>query len=187
MVVDGSFLGFKSPAFSFFLFVPLSKRYLAVAGSHFKVWRSIMGRIDAVCISPKKGMLKTPVSQAVLEANWGINGDAHAGIWHRQVSLLAAESIDRVKKKMPHLKHGGFAENLVVRALNFGDVVVGDRLIVDSSVILEVTQIGKKCHNRGCAIKRATGDCIMPKEGLFAKVIQGGVVAAGNTIEIESH
>ncbi|MCK5195618.1 MAG: MOSC domain-containing protein, partial [Desulfobulbaceae bacterium] len=106
-----------------------------------------MGRIDAVCISPKKGMIKKQVDQAVLETNWGITGDAHAGIWHRQVSLLAAESIDTVKKKMPHIKHGVFAENLVVRELNLGDVVIGDRLIIDNSIILEVTQIGKECHN----------------------------------------
>lgn len=146
-----------------------------------------MGRIDAVCISPKKGMIKKEVDRAVLEMNWGITGDAHAGIWHRQVSLLAAESIDKVKKKMPHIKHGFSAENLVVSELNLCDVVVGDRLIIDNSIILEVTQIGKECHNNGCAIKKATGNCIMPKEGLFTKVIHGGVVMAGSTIEIESH
>jgi MOSC domain-containing protein YiiM len=146
-----------------------------------------MGRIDAVCISPKKGMIKKQVDQAVLESNWGITGDAHAGTWHRQVSLLAAESIDTVKKKLPNLQHGVFAENLVVSNLNFSDVVIGDRFIIDSSIILEVTQIGKECHNNGCAIKKATGTCIMPTEGLFTKVIHGGVVRAGSTIEIESH
>jgi MOSC domain-containing protein YiiM len=146
-----------------------------------------MGQIDAVCINPKKGIIKKQVDQAVLETNWGITGDAHAGIWHRQVSLLAAESIATVKKKMPHIKHGVFAENLVVRELNLGDVVIGDRLIIDNSIILEVTQIGKECHNNGCAIKKATGNCIMPTEGLFAKVIHGGVVKTGSTIEIESH
>jgi MOSC domain-containing protein YiiM len=88
---------------------------------------------------------------------------------------------------MPHIKHGVFAENLVVRELNLGDVVIGDRLIIDNSIILEVTQIGKECHNNGCAIKKATGNCIMPTEGLFAKVIHGGVVKTGSTIEIESH
>lgn len=146
-----------------------------------------MGHIDAVCISPKKGMIKKQVDQAVLESNWGITGDAHAGTWHRQVSLLAAESIDTVKKKLPNLKHGVFAENLVVRNLNLSDVVIGDRFIIDNSIILEVTQIGKECHNNGCAIKKATGNCIMPTEGLFTKVIHGGVVKAGSTIEIESH
>lgn len=89
-----------------------------------------MGRIDAVCISPKKGMIKKQVDQAVLESNWGITGDAHAGIWHRQVSLLTAESIDKVKKKLPHLKHGVFAENLVVRELQLGDMAIGDRPII---------------------------------------------------------
>lgn len=145
-----------------------------------------MGRIDAVCISPKKGMIKKQVDQAVLESNWGITGDAHAGTWHRQVSLLAAESIDTVKKKLPNLKHGVFAENLVVSNLNLSDIVIGDRFIIDNSIILEVTQIGKECHNNGCAIKKATGNCIMPTEGLFTKVIHGGVVKAGSTIEIES-
>ena len=146
-----------------------------------------MGHIEAVCISPKKGMIKKQVDHVVFETDWGITGDAHAGTWHRQVSLLAAESIAKVKKKLPHLKHGIFAENLVVSNLNLSDIVVGDRLIIDNSIILEVTQIGKKCHNKGCAIKKATGDCIMPKEGLFTKVIHGGVVKAGSTIDIESH
>lgn len=146
-----------------------------------------MGRIDAVCISPKKGMIKKQVDQAVLESEWGITGDAHAGTWHRQVSLLAAESIDTVKKKLPNLKHGVFAENLVVSSLNLSDVVIGDRLIIDNSIILEVTQIGKECHNNGCAIKKATGTCIMPTEGLFTKVIHGGVVKTGSIIKIESH
>ena len=146
-----------------------------------------MGQIDAVCISPKKLIIKKKFDQEVLDKNWGNTGEAHAGIWHRQVSLLAAESIATVKKKMPHIKHGVFAENLVVRELNLGDVVIGDRLIIDNSIILEVTQIGKECHNNGCAIKKATGNCIMPTEGLFAKVIHGGVVKTGSTIEIESH
>ena len=146
-----------------------------------------MGLIDAVCISPKKGMVKKQVDSAILETNWGIVGDAHAGKWHRQVSLLAAESIEKVKEKLPKLKHGVFAENLVVSNLNLGDVVIGDRLIIDNSIILEVTQIGKECHNDGCAIKKATGKCIMPKEGLFTKVIYGGAVKAGSTINIESH
>jgi MOSC domain-containing protein YiiM len=146
-----------------------------------------MGRIDSVCISPKKGMIKKQVDQAVLESKWGITGDAHAGTWHRQVSLLAAESIETVKKKLPNLKHGAFAENLVVSNLSLNDVVIGDRFIIDDSIILEVTQIGKECHNNSCAIKKATGTCIMPIEGLFTKVIHGGVVRAGSTIEIESH
>jgi MOSC domain-containing protein YiiM len=142
-----------------------------------------MGMIEAVCISGKKGMVKKEVPEILLEENWGITGDAHAGIWHRQVSLLAGESIDAVKKKMPHLKHGIFAENIVCRGLDLNTLVIGDRLVIDCKVVLEVTQIGKECHNSACAIKKATGDCIMPKEGIFTKVIRSGVIKAGLAIE----
>ena len=144
-----------------------------------------MGVVEAVCVSAKKGMVKKEVPEILLKENWGIEGDAHAGDWHRQVSLLAGESIDAVKKKMPHLKHGVFAENIVTRGLDLLSLAIGDRLVVNDQVVLEVTQIGKKCHNDGCAIKKATGDCIMPKEGIFTKVIQGGVVKAGLAIEKE--
>jgi MOSC domain-containing protein YiiM len=144
-----------------------------------------MGRVEAVCISEKKGMVKKEVSEILLKENWGIDGDAHAGDWHRQVSLLAGESIDTVKKKMPHLKHGVFAENIVCRGLELTALAIGDRLVIDGQVVLEVTQIGKECHNAGCAIKKATGDCIMPKEGIFTKVIHGGVVKAGLAIAVE--
>jgi len=144
-----------------------------------------MGVVEAVCISAKKGMVKKEVSEILLKENWGIDGDAHAGDWHRQVSLLAGESIDAVKKKMPHLKHGVFAENIVCRGLELMSLAIGDRLVIDGKVVLEVTQIGKECHNAGCAIKKATGDCIMPKEGIFTKVVHGGIVKAGLAIEIE--
>ncbi|MDG4475207.1 MOSC domain-containing protein [Thiovibrio frasassiensis] len=144
-----------------------------------------MGMVEAVCISEKKGMVKKEVPEIHLEENWGITGDAHAGIWHRQVSLLAGESIEQVKKKMPHLKHGVFAENIVSRGVELTALAIGDRLIIDGTVVLEVTQIGKECHNAGCAIKKATGDCIMPREGIFTKVIHGGVVKAGLAIAIE--
>ena len=141
--------------------------------------------VEAVCISEKKGMVKKEVPEIHLEENWGITGDAHAGIWHRQVSLLAGESIEQVKKKMPHLKHGVFAENIVSRGVELTALAIGDRLVIDGKVVLEVTQIGKECHNAGCAIKKATGDCIMPREGIFTKVIHGGVVKSGLAMEIE--
>lgn len=144
-----------------------------------------MGIIEAVCISEKKGMIKKEVPEIFLKENWGIEGDAHAGNWHRQVSLLAAESIEQVKKKMPGLKHGVFAENIVCRGLELTALAIGDRLVIDGQVVLEVTQIGKECHNAGCAIKKATGDCIMPKEGIFTRVIHGGVVRAALAIEAE--
>lgn len=141
-----------------------------------------MGFIEAVCVSAKKGMVKKAMPEIVLKEDWGIEDDAHAGKWHRQVSLLAGESIDRVKEKIPTLRQGAFAENLITRAIDLGALTVGDRLEIDNAVLLEITQIGKKCHNDGCAIKKATGDCIMPKEGLFAKVIKGGAIKPGAAI-----
>lgn len=138
--------------------------------------------IEAICISSKKGVAKKPVAQAEFQVGFGIIGDAHGGDWHRQISLLAGESIDTVKEKLPQLKEGAFAENIITRGLDFTVIKVGDQVRIGSDIILEITQIGKKCHNDGCAIKKATGDCIMPKEGLFAKVIQGGRVKAGEPI-----
>lgn len=142
-----------------------------------------MGHVEAVCVSVKKGMIKKAVAQVELKESWGINGDAHAGDWHRQVSLLAGESIDRVKLKMPKLNHGVFAENIVTRGVDLAALRIGDRLKIDG-VELEITQIGKECHNSGCAIKKATGDCIMPKEGLFSKVLHGGMIKAGSAVQV---
>ncbi|PLX49237.1 MAG: MOSC domain-containing protein [Desulfobulbaceae bacterium] len=139
------------------------------------------GFIEAICISARKGVLKKAVEQALFEKNWGIRQDAHAGVWHRQVSLLAGESIDAVRKKIPGLRHGVFAENLVTRNVELAELTIGDRLCLGRDVVLEVTQIGKKCHNDGCVIKKKTGDCIMPREGLFCKVVKGGDVKVGNS------
>ena len=144
-----------------------------------------MGIIEAVCTSNSKGTVKKGRSQVEFKQNWGIEGDAHAGQWHRQVSLLAGESIDQVKKVLPSLKDGAFAENLITRCISLNLLPIGSRLRIGSSVVLEITQIGKECHNNGCAIKRATGDCIMPREGIFAKVIQGGKVFPGDEIVSE--
>ena len=141
-----------------------------------------MATIEAICTSAKKGIVKKAIVQAVFEKDFGIVDDAHAGKWHRQVSLLAAESIDVVKEKLPTLKDGAFAENIITKGLDITIIKVGDQLQIGDNIILEITQIGKKCHNDGCAIKKATGDCIMPKEGLFAKVVEGGTAKAGDTI-----
>jgi len=141
-----------------------------------------MATIEAICISKKKGMVKRPVELANFQEGFGIEGDAHGGKWHRQVSLLAGESIDKVKEKLPSLKDGAFAENIITRGLGLSSVSVGDSLQIGDEIILEITQIGKKCHNDGCVIKKATGDCIMPREGIFAKVIHGGEAKAGETI-----
>lgn len=145
-----------------------------------------MATVEAICISPKKGIVKKAVSQAVFEKDFGIIDDAHAGKWHRQVSLLAAESIANVKKKLPTLKDGAFAENIITNGLDITTIKVGDQLQIGDAIVLEITQIGKKCHNDGCAIKKATGDCIMPKEGLFAKVVEGGTAKAGDTISLKN-
>ena len=142
-----------------------------------------MGYIEAVCISREKGVLKSPMEEIVLRQAWGIEGDAHAGEWHRQVSLLAGESIDRMRQKMPEIDHGMFAENVVTREIDLAALSVGDRLRVDGGVLLEVTQIGKECHNGGCPIQVATGECIMPKEGLFCKVLQGGTIRPGMRLQ----
>jgi MOSC domain-containing protein YiiM len=141
-----------------------------------------MGIIEAVCISEKKGMVKQAQEQVELKKDWGICGDAHAGRWHRQVSLLAGESIDQVKNIIPSLKDGAFAENLITRGINLDNLPIGSRLRVGESAVLQITQIGKECHNSGCAIKKATGDCIMPREGIFAKVLEGGYVEPNNKI-----
>ena len=141
-----------------------------------------MAHVEAVCISEKKGMVKRQQPEIALKVDWGIENDAHAGDWHRQVSLLAGESIDTVKEALPTLKNGAFAENIVTRGIALTALKIGDRLQFGSEVVLEITQIGKECHNSGCAIKKLTGDCIMPKEGLFGKVIQGGKIKAEDPI-----
>ncbi len=141
-----------------------------------------MAHVEAVCTSEKKGIVKRAQEKVVLKTQWGMENDAHAGDWHRQVSLLAGESIDNVKKVLPTLKDGAFAENIITRGLDLTALKIGDRLRVGEEVILEITQIGKECQNQGCAIKKATGDCIMPREGLFARVIQGGEAKPGDTI-----
>ena len=143
-----------------------------------------MAYVEAVCTSHKKGIVKREQEKVVLQENFGIEGDAHAGDWHRQISLLAGESIDTVKETLPTLKNGAFAENIITRGLDLTQLAVGSRLKIGDSIILEITQIGKECHNSGCAIKKATGDCIMPKEGLFAIVVAGGSIASADEIQI---
>ena len=143
-----------------------------------------MAYVEAVCSSHKKGIVKKEQERVTLRENWGLEGDAHAGEWHRQVSLLAGESIDGVKETLPTLKNGAFAENIITRGIDLTTLNIGDRLQIGDEVVLEITQIGKECHNSGCAIKKATGDCIMPKEGLFARVIQGGKMSKELTITV---
>ena len=141
-----------------------------------------MSYIEAICISTKKGVPKDPVPEAEFITDWGINGDAHAGHWHRQVSLLAGESIDEMKKIYPPITAGDFGENIITRGIDLKSLTIGDILRIGDNVILKVTQIGKECHS-GCAIKAQTGDCIMPREGIFVRIIQGATVRPKDIIK----
>jgi MOSC domain-containing protein YiiM len=143
-----------------------------------------MGRIEAICISREKGTVKETVTDAELRAGHGIVGDAHAGDWHRQVSLLPSESIAKVRAMMPDLADGAFAENLVTSGVDLARVQVGDKVALGDGVLLEVTQIGKECH-QGCAIRQITGDCIMPREGIFCRVLNGGRIAPGVSASLD--
>ena len=140
-------------------------------------------RIVAVCISHNKGERKTPVAQVELKENHGIVGDAHAGDWHRQVSLLARESINKMRALGLDVDNGNFAENLTTEGIDLPALPVGTRLRIGDS-LLAVTQIGKECHTR-CAIYHQAGYCVMPEEGIFAKVLIGGSVRAGDSISVE--
>ena len=141
------------------------------------------GKIIAICTSKKKGTLKTQVPSATLKENWGIKGDAHAGRWHRQVSLLALEQIQAFRERGAKVCYGAFGENVVTEGLALREFPVGTRLEMGETV-LELTQIGKECHSH-CAIYQTMGDCIMPREGVFAKVIKGGELRPGDGIRKE--
>jgi len=142
-----------------------------------------MATVVAVCISEIKGVIKTPVPEIQIKIDHGIIGDAHAGDWHRQISLLADESVDKLRDKMPELPPGVFAENILTKGINLHGLPVGTLLRVGET-LLEVTQIGKECHNSGCVIKKQTGDCVMPREGIFARVLKEGTIKPGDTIEV---
>jgi MOSC domain-containing protein YiiM len=133
-----------------------------------------VAQVKAVCISDTKGVRKTPVAEVEVVENHGVAGDAHAGDWHRQVSLLAQESIDKMVALGLKVSAGDFGENLTTSGIELVSLPVGSRLQVGES-LLEVTQIGKECHTR-CAIYYQAGDCVMPKEGIFARVIVGGTI-----------
>lgn len=141
-----------------------------------------MAQVIAVCISENKGERKTPVAAAELRENHGIVGDAHAGEWHRQVSLLAQESIDKMRAMGLDVAAGDFAENITTSGIELVTLPIGTRLQVGET-LMEVTQIGKECHTR-CAIYYQAGDCVMPKEGIFAKVLNGGMVKPGDGIDL---
>jgi len=141
------------------------------------------GVIVAVCTSKKKGTRKRNVGEAELRVDWGIVGDAHADNWHRQVSLLALESIEKMRALGLNVGPGSFAENLTTQGIDLLSLPLGSRVRVGDEVVLEITQHGKVCHDR-CAIYYQAGDCVMPREGIFAKVIKGGLVKVGDKIEL---
>ena len=141
-----------------------------------------MATVKAVCISEEKGVQKIPVETIELRLNHGIVTDAHAGDWHRQVSLLANESVDKMRAKFPTLPAGAFAENILTEGMELFTLPVGTHLRVGET-LLEVTQIGKECHE-ACAIRQVTGDCVMPREGIFAIVLEEGTVRPGDAVAV---
>lgn len=141
-----------------------------------------MGKVIAVCTSEAKGTQKVSVPEIEIKEDWGIQGDAHAGKWHRQVSLLSYDKIQEFRARGAEVEDGAFGENLVVEGFDFANLPVGTRFRCND-VVLEMTQIGKKCHH-GCAIFQKMGDCIMPREGVFTRVLHGGVIHEGDELVI---
>lgn len=142
-----------------------------------------MGKVIAVCISEKKGTQKKNVHEAEFVEDWGIKNDAHAGKWHRQVSLLSHDKIEAFRARGAEVVDGSFGENLVVEGFDFAALPVGTRFRCND-VVLEMTQIGKECHH-GCEIFKKMGECIMPREGVFTRVLHGGVIREGDELVIE--
>ena len=145
----------------------------------------MIGKVIAVCISPEKGTQKRNIGKGIFIEDFGIQGDAHAGKWHRQVSLLSHDKIDAFRARGAEVQDGAFGENLVVEGIDFRVLPVGTRLYC-SDVILEMTQIGKECHH-GCEIFQKMGECIMPREGVFARVIRGGTIRTGDDMKVEQN
>lgn len=143
----------------------------------------IKGRIKAISVSKKRGTSKHNIPAAQAKAGFGIEGDAHAGNWHRQISLLAEESIEKIRAKGAQVKSGDFAENITTEGIDLRNLVPGSKLRLGSEVEVEITQFGKECHGE-CAIFQQVGDCIMPREGAFAKVTKSGRINVGDSIEV---
>ena len=142
-----------------------------------------MGSIKGICISDIRGIQKTEVPEANLIADWGIEGDAHAGKWHRQVSLLSYDKIEEFKRKGADVENGAFGENLIVEGYDFKNLPVGSVFHVGEEAVLRMTQIGKECHSH-CQIFQKMGDCIMPREGVFAEVVRGGHIKVGDAVTL---
>ncbi|MDE6880903.1 MAG: MOSC domain-containing protein [Oscillospiraceae bacterium] len=143
-----------------------------------------MAKILAVCLSDRRGVQKRPVSEALLRADHGIVGDAHAGPWHRQVSLLGIESVQKVQARLDYpLQPGDFAENVLTEGLCLYQLPVGTCLALGPEAVGQVTQIGKECH-ASCAIRQAAGDCVMPREGIFIRILRDGAVRPGDELRV---
>lgn len=142
-----------------------------------------MGKIIAVCISEKKGTQKRDIRSCKLIEQFGLEGDAHAGKWHRQVSLLAKESANSMREKGLNIKDGDFGENIVTEGIELKSLPIGTLLKIGEGILIRVTQIGKLCHDR-CAIYYKAGDCIMPREGIFAEIITGGTIKVNDEITV---
>lgn len=142
----------------------------------------INGRVLAVSVSNRKGVKKTNVDTVRLVENHGVENDAHAGKWHRQVSLLDMGSIKKIRDKGLDVGPGDFAENITTEGIRLWELPIGKRLKLGEDAVAEVTQIGKECHSR-CAIYQQVGDCVMPREGIFVRIVRGGIIEPGNTIE----
>ena len=140
------------------------------------------GKVVAISLSTKKGIPKTNVPAARLMEDWGLEGDVHAGPWHRQVSILALESIEKMRAKGINVRPGAFAENITTELLDIPNLHVGDRLTIGGAE-LEITQIGKECHTP-CAIYHRVGDCVMPREGVFARVLRGGEIHPCDAVQL---
>jgi MOSC domain-containing protein YiiM len=149
---------------------------------HTQITVGATGTVLAVCTSEKRGIRKRNINQAELRPDWGIVGDAHAADWHRQVSLLAWESIEKMRAVGLNVSEGSFAENITTEGMSLIDLPVGTRLRMGEALV-EVTQIGKVCHDH-CAIYEQAGDCVMPREGIFVRIHEGGQVKVGDTIEV---
>lgn len=145
----------------------------------------MLAAVVSVCTSDVKGAKKKAVGRGRLLPDWGIEGDAHGGNWHRQISLLGIESINKIRNKGLHVNSGDFAENITTEGIELYSLPIGTQLKIGDT-LLEITQIGKECHSR-CTIFQTVGDCVMPREGVFARVLRGGIITKGDRIEIMEH
>jgi len=146
---------------------------------------SEIGKIIAISISEKKGQKKHNIEEAELIVDYGMKGDAHAGNWHRQISLLGVASIDLMRAKGANVQPGDFAENITVEGIVLYELPIGTQLSIGEKAVLEVTQIGKECHS-GCEIQKQVGSCIMPTQGIFGKVIKPGIIRTGDIVTVQS-